>query len=717
MKNIAVGSLTAIVSLAFTLSCAALIFSGHLVAGLPYGITAGLISMAVSALIVALFSPFPRAIAGPDGNAAAVLAAMASAVTAEMAAANASEPSIVFTVMWSLVIATAINGLVLFALGRIRAGRWLRFLPYPVMGGFVAAAGWLLVVGSVRVGTGVPVLLERLHEFSNGPLLAQLVATIVLGAAIIIVTSRHSVTLGFAAMVTVAVVVADVVFAFMPGGFTEATRLGWFLNVPPGTTFWTPWHDNGLSLVSWSAISHRGGELVTVVLVSLITVLVNATAFELDSRIDADLDAELRADGGASLASSALGGFIGYLSLTRSVLNVRLGATGRASGITVGIVGALLVLGGSRIIAFVPAFVLGGVLLFLGYSMLDRWVFKSWGKLAHLEWAALVIILIANVWLGFVIGLIVGLMVGVILFAYNYSRIDSVRISRSGVEFRSHLMRPPEEEYVLEEHGGDIRVTDLHGFLFFGMADRLYRSVKANSLDRGARFVIIDFRGVVGMDSSGVSSFVKIARAAERSSATLVFSGMSQAVAEQWLAGSEGADAAIEHFGDLDHAMEWCEDQIIEHYGMEPGASHSLIYWLTEELQSVALAERLAAHLYPRTLQMGEVLCRQGEPSEELFLIESGRIAIVVDMEGEPHRLRSLGERTFFGEMGIYRHMDRSASAFAERETHVHVLTLEAFVGMEKNEPDLAVAFHAAIVRMLANRLHYENAVVAALSQ
>jgi SulP family sulfate permease len=249
------------------------------------------------------------------------------------------------------------------------------------------------------------------------------------------------------------------------------------------------------------------------------------------------------------------------------------------------------------------------------------------------------------------------------------------------------------------------------------MADRLYRSVKANSLDRGARFVIIDFRGVVGMDSSGVSSFVKIARAAERSSATLVFSGMSQAVAEQWLAGSEGADAAIEHFGDLDHAMEWCEDQIIEHYGMEPGASHSLIYWLTEELQSVALAERLAAHLYPRTLQMGEVLCRQGEPSEELFLIESGRIAIVVDMEGEPHRLRSLGERTFFGEMGIYRHMDRSASAFAERETHVHVLTLEAFVGMEKNEPDLAVAFHAAIVRMLANRLHYENAVVAALSQ
>jgi sulfate permease, SulP family len=717
VKNVAIGALTAIVSLAFTLSCAALIFSGHLVAGLPYGITAGLVSMAVSALVVAIFGPFPKAIAGPDGNAAAVLAAMAAAVAAEMTTAGATEPSIVFTVMWSIVIATAINGLVIFGLGRIRAGRWLRFLPYPVMGGFIAAAGWLLVVGSVRVGTGIPLLFGRLPELANPTSIAQLVATLVLGTAIIVGTTRFSVALGFATIVIAAVVLADIVFAILPGGIGEATRHGWYLSVPAGTTYWAPWYHGELSLVSWPAIFHRGGELVTVVLVSLITVLVNATAFELDSRIDADLDTELRADGGASLVSAALGGFIGYLSLTRSLLNVRLGATGRTSGITVGVIGALLVLGGSRIIAFVPAFALGGVLLFLGYSMLDRWVWKSRRKLVPLEYAALLLILIANVWLGFVIGLFLGLLVGAVLFAYNYSRIDSVRISRSGVEFRSHLMRPPEEEYVLEEHGGDIRVFDLHGFLFFGMADHLYRSVKTNSLDHGARFIIIDFRAVVGMDSSGVSSFVKIARAAERTGATLVFSGMTPAVAEQWLAGSEGTDTDIEHFGDLDHAMEWCEDQIIEHYGIEPGDSHSLIYWLTEELQSVPLAEQLAAHLQPRTLQMGEVLCRQGEPSDALFLIESGRVAVVLDAAGQQHRLRSLGERTFLGEMGIYRHMERSATAFAERETFVHVLTSEALASIEKNEPELAVAFHSAIVRMLAHRLSYENAVVAALSR
>jgi SulP family sulfate permease len=717
VKNVASGALTAIVSLAFTLSCAALIFSGHLAEGLPYGIIAGLVSMAFSALIVAIFSPFPKAIAGPDGNAAAVLAAMASAVTAEMTAAGAGQQSIVFTVMWSLIIATAINGVVLFVLGRIRAGRWLRFLPYPVMGGFIAAAGWLLVVGSVRVGTGIPLLWERLPELGNATSIAQLIATLVLGLAIIVVTTRFSAALGFATVVITAVVAADAVFAILPGGLTEATRHGWFLSVPAATTYWTPWYHNELALVAWPAIAHRGGEFVTVVLVSLITVLVNATAFEIDSHVDADFDSELRADGGASIASAAFGGFIGYLSLTRSLLNVRLGATGRASGITVGILGALLVLGGSRVIAFVPAFVLGGVLLFLGYSMLDRWVFKSWRKLARPEYAALLLILLANVWFGFVVGLVVGLIVGVVLFAYNYSRIDSVRISRSGVDFRSHLMRPPEEEYVLREHGGEVRVFDLHGFLFFGMADRLYRSVKVNSLDHGARFIIVDFRHVVGMDSSGVSSFVKIARAAEQTGATLVFSGMSRVVAEQWLAGSEGADAGIEHFGDQDHAMEWCEEQIIAHYGSEPGASHSLIYWLTEELQSVSLAERLAAHVYPRTLKTGEMLCLQGEPSDALFLIERGRIAIVVDVAGEQHRLRSLGARTFFGEMGIYRHMDRSASAFAERETYVHVLTAEAFARMEKNEPDLAVAFHSAIVRMLANRLSYENAVVTALSR
>jgi SulP family sulfate permease len=717
VRDVASGSLTAIVSLAFTLSCAALIFTGHLAAGLPYGITAGLISMSISALIVALFSPFPRAIAGPDGNAAAVLAAMASAVTAEMTVAGASQDSIVFTVMWSIAIATAINGAVLFFLGRIKAARFLRFLPYPVMGGFVAAAGWLLVVGSVRVGTGIPVIWARLPELASGNVALQLIATVALGLGIIIATSRFNAALALAAMLIASVLIADATFAFLPGGFAAAAQHGWFLYAAPGTTFWSPWYHNQLSLVSWQPIFHRSGELVTVVLVSLITVLVNATAFELDSNVDADFDTELMADGAASLASAAAGGFIGYLSLTRSLLAMRLGATGRSSGITVGVIGLLLVVGGSRIISYVPAFVLGAVLLFLGYSMLNRWVFASWRKLVRLEYAALLLIFIVNVWFGFLFGLIVGLLVGAVLFAFNYSQIESIRDSRSAIEFRSHLMRPPEEEAVLAEHGRDIRVFDLHGFLFFGMADRLYRSVKINSLDESARFIIVDFRAVVGMDSSGVSSFVKIARAAERTGSTLVFSGMSTAVATQWIAGSEGADHAIEHFGDVDHAMEWCEDQIIEHYGATAGAAHSLLGWLTEELGNTAFAERFVQYLEPRRLTVGEELCRQGEAADSMFLIESGRIAIMLQTPAEPHRLRSLAERTMLGEMGLYRHMHRSASAFAERESLVQVLSAPSFAAMEKDDPELAVAFHSAIVRMLANRLSYENAVVSALSR
>jgi sulfate permease, SulP family len=684
---------------------------------LPYGITAGLVAMGCSALVVAIFSPFPKAIAGPDGNAAAVLASMAAAVAAEMTTAGAPRESIVFTVLWSIAIATALNGLVLFALGRIKAARFLRFLPYPVMGGFVAAAGWLLVAGSVRVGTGIPLVLGRLHEFSSTTAIAQLVATIVLGAGIIFVTSRFSVALGFATIVIASVIVADVVFAILPGGIGAATQHGWFLRGAAGATYWAPWYHNEIGQVWWPAIYHRGGELVTVVLVSLITVLVNSTAFELDCRMDADFDQELLADGGASLVSAAAGGFIGYLSLVRSLLNMRLGATGRTSGIIVGVLGALLALGGSRIISFVPAFVLGAVLLYLGYSMLSRWVFQSWRKLARPEYIALLVILVANVWLGFVAGLAVGLLVGAALFAFNYSRIDSVRESRSAVEFRSHLMRPPEEDAVLGMHGSDIRVFELHGFLFFGMADRLYRSVKANSLDESARFIVIDFRGCVGMDSSGVSSFVKIARAAERHGATLVFSGMSPTVAMQWIAGSDDTDQAIEHFGDLDHAMEWCEDQIIGHHGTAEGAAHSLIEWLSDELESRELAGRFVRYLVPRALKVGEVLCAQGEVADSMFLIEHGRVAIVLETAGEPHRLRSLGERTMLGEMGLYRHMERSASAFAERDSLVQVLSAEAFATMEKSDPDLAAAFHASIVRMLANRLSYENAVVKALSR
>ena len=79
------------------------------------------------------------------------------------------------------------------------------------------------------------------------------------------------------------------------------------------------------------------------------------------------------------------------------------------------------------------------------------------------------------------------------------------------------------------------------------------------------------------------------------------------------------------------------------------------------------------------------------------------------------HRLRSLGDRTIFGEMGLYRDMLRSATVIAEVPSVVFVLSREQFERMSREDPMLAVTFHTAIVRMLADRIESGNAMINAL--
>lgn len=713
MRDVASGILTAIVSLAYTLSCAALIFAGHLSYGLSTGVTASLIAMTTCMLVNALLSPFPRVIAGVDGNAAAVLAAMTAAMAVEFERSGTAPGPALVTVMAAIAVATLCTAVLLAFLGAIRGARWIRLIPYPVMGGFIAAVGWLLVVGSVRVATGMPATLANAGALTHGVPLAQLVATVALAAALIVAAKRIVSAAAVSIILVLAGAIGDVVLNLLPGGLPAAQTAGWF-PLAGDRGGWTFWYLNlNVHDILWPSVWHMWPEIVAVVAISTITILINASAFELVSQDDVDLDTQLRADGVGNFAALLLGGYVGYFALARSVLNVRLGAKGRISGATVAVIGAALVFGGSTIGRFVPVYLLAGLLLYVGYTMLDTWVVKTRRTLPAPEWAALVFIVVVCVNFGFFYGIIAGLVCCTAIFAYNYSRTTAVASVRSGAHYRSTLVRSPEEFAALVAHGDEIRAIALHGFLFFAVADRLYRRFLDTVGDGKTNYAILDFSRVVGIDGAAATSFVKMARAAARAEVTMCFAAMGEGVAKHWRAAADRLDDAIEHFTDLDHAMEWCEDAIIARHAAPPLGDPDLRRWLESELGDAGLASRLVAALQRRDVAAGETLCIEGEPADSMFFIESGHIAIVVRREdGSSQRLRSLGERTMLGEMGLYRGAPRSASAIAEKPSIVFELTREAFTNIERADPELAGAIHRSIVRELSDRLSFQNVLL-----
>ncbi len=139
-KDFISGLVTPIVIVTATLSYAAMIFSGPLAPALPLGIGYGLVSAGVMAIVFALGSSMPFAIAGPDSKIVAVLATLAAVIATDVHrrghGADASA-----TVMFVLIGGTLLTGLLLYLFGLFQAGRWIRFVPYPVIAGFMAASG------------------------------------------------------------------------------------------------------------------------------------------------------------------------------------------------------------------------------------------------------------------------------------------------------------------------------------------------------------------------------------------------------------------------------------------------------------------------------------------------------------------------------------------------------------------------------------------------
>ncbi|MGD1066060.1 MAG: SulP family inorganic anion transporter [Vulcanimicrobiaceae bacterium] len=718
LRNVSSGILTAVVCLVFNLSYAALIFSGPLASALPLGITAAMIGMTVVALLVALLSPFRTVVAGPEGNTVALLGVTAATIEAQLAAAGAPPQTIVATVLWMLVLVTAVTAIALFVLGSVRGGGWIRFVPYPVVGGFVAGTAWFLAVGALRVATGFPLDFAHLTALQDPSVLARLAAAVAFAALVAAEARYVKQALGVPVLLVGVVALFNLALWVAHVPLSAARDAGWLAAAPARLDIWSPWTGHDFGSVAWGVFPHAIGALLTIVVVAIVTILFNATGLELETNDDVDLDRELRAEGLANIGAALAGGFIGYISLNRTLLMRRFGGADRTAGITLAVASAALLVGGWRAIAIVPTFVLAGLLLSLGVQLLERWLIAARRELAPLEYAALVLIVAVIVVWGFLTGLIVGIVAGALLFAFNYSRIDVVKHFMTGAQRRSSLVRPLEEQAILSDDGAAIRIFELQGFIFFGMADRLYRTAKAEIARPSTRFCVFDFRMVVGLDATGVSSFVKAYRVAAERGVRVVFSGMNERVAVDWVSGAAGAHDGIEHFGGLDHALEWCEDQLIVPDDQPDVAAVPLVDWLEYELRSSDLAQRLLPYLQPRAFAVGEYLCRQGEHADSMFFIEAGRVRVVMEnMDGDELRLRSLGDRTILGEMGLYRDVVRSASAIAEYACTVHVLSAGGLTAMEVGDPSLAAALTAAIIRSLGERLEYQSGLVANLQR
>ena len=716
IKNVLGGSAASVLTVTFGLSYSLLIFAGPLAPYLSYGVAATFISSAVLAAVIATGSSLPFAVAGPESSTAAMTGILASSMAELVMAANPSASPLA-PVLLTLALATIATGLALCVLGMTRMGRAIRYVPYPVVGGFLGATGCLILLGAVRVITGHRLQLATLDQFENLLTLSKLAAACAMAIVLYLTWHRSRSSFGLPIILIAGVVAAHIVFWLSGISLAEAQAAGWIFQAPPSAKLTLPWGADAIRDYPWHLLPELSGNLIAVVFVTASCTLFNTTGVEVAAMREANLERELNVTGFANMLSGTLGGYTGCVSISRSMLNFNSGGSGPLSGLTVAAISLLMLLFAPTVLGHMPKFVLGGLLIYLGADQLHKWIAQSRRRLSFLEYLSLLAIILIIVLWGFVAGVLIGVVIGCATFAFSASRIDSIKYSFDGSEFRSSLDRSREDQSVLSAHGGKVQGLNLQSYLFFGSANRLYQHVKTLlARHPECSFLVFDFKLVTGIDSSAAYSFAQIKRAAQDRGIKLVLVHLSSA-AEKALRASEFVSRDVVVMPELDHALEWCENEIIaRHQGREQEEA-SLRNWFTRILGAEADALELMHRCQRLEVAAGEVLVRAGDAADSMHFILEGRVGVMVPAaHGDGRtRVRSLGRYTTIGEMGLVSHAPRNATIQAETESVLYVLSAPQFEAIKIESPMLGQKLLTYFVSVMAERLTFANRMIAVL--
>lgn len=713
--NLVAAALCAVVTIAYAGSFGGLVFGGPLEPFVGRAVIAALVSSVVVMSMLAWRSSFFFGLGGPDSNPAAILAFTLAAVTSDILQGSRVAPAeLVPTALMSLFLSASGCGLILFVMGRLRWGRYVRYIPHPVVGGFLAGSGYLLLAGSWKMLTGEPLTVSNLGVVAGvHPLAWSSVALVALALLVLTRVIRHFLVIP---LVLVGAMVVFHALRMAWGIDLAAARQAGLLMAPLQVGDWTHAGNFPYGDVRWDLLLLHTKDFGAMTMVAVITILLNTTSLEVATNREGDADTELKSLGLANLLIGFGGGMVAVNSFNRSMLNLKAGANSRWSGLLC----ALIVLGTALLvpglIGLMPKPVLTGLILFFGIGLLMTWMVESRLTMPWSDYLIVLAILGSVAVHGMVPGVMLGLVTACVSFVFTLSKSPTIRGNFSLLNRRSNVERPAQQAEILRTHGQAMRGFVLQGFLFFGTTSRLLDEARA-ALDR-TRFVLLDFRLVHGVDGSSTVALKKLRTLCAEAKITLVFTGMSREVESVLRLGGVAADnLTLRTFPDIDHALEWCEDQVIA--AALPSSEFQAA------LAGVLSAEEvtyLIAHFERVEVACDAPLIKQGDSSDSMFIIEHGRVSVYLrlgdttEAGGRRLRLRTFTVGTVVGEMGLYTGAPRAADVVADVLTRALKLSGAQVAVLEKRRPELANKLHRFVVRSLAQRLAGANAQLNALS-
>jgi len=636
-------------------------------------------------------------------------AALAAILVATLAARDPSaSPLSTGDVVALCLLAGVALALALWLLGTFRLAMVMRFVPRPVLAGFLAGTGYFVTVGALGICLGTVVTLPGLAGLVQAPALGKFAVAIGVAVALVLANRLMRSNLATSAVFGLGLVVFHGAVLVFGLDIAALQASGWFIALPPGGLPWPPLKADDIAGIDWQFLSGQLLPLATMVLLATAALLMNSSALEARLSEDLDLDREMKAVGLSNLLSAGLGGMPGYHGVVTTLSALRIAQAHRAISFVAGAVALLVFVQGEVLLAVLPLPLFAGFMLWVGLDMIREWLLDEFRRTPPAEAWLTLAIFAAIALFGLFQGTVFGLAAGSVLFIINYSRQNPVRTELYGDVYHGARELTAAERRVLREHGSAIAVLKLHGYVFFGTAHRVRERVRDLMRAKPIRYLVLDLDGVSGIDATAVATYLRIAQDVENAPLRLILTGLNPRVAEtlQRAAQPTATDRPLETAADLNAGVSLCVDALLaEHMPMLSPPAAEVEGMLGDSLGNKTLAAELIPYLESVEMGPNEILIREGEAATDIYFVERGELDILIGWPEAPRPVRRIGPGAIVGEMSYYSGGTRTSTVRTAGAVRLWRFSSDISDRLIDEAPELASAFHAAIAAILAERV------------
>ena len=443
---------------------------------------------------------------------------------------------------------------------------------------------------------------------------------------------------------------------------------------------------------------------------------------------------ELVGHGIANMIASLFGGVASTGKIGNTQANIEAGARNRTSSITTALGYGVTLVALMPVLAYLPRPVLAGIAIYLSFGLFDSfgknllWSLVGLDKVKIFDNLGSIVIVITVLLVGLTHDMMLAIGAGLILTILEFvSKSANGAIGQvfSGQQRRSRVQRSSYEMKILQESPSRMLVLQLHGNVFFVVAERLSDDISRYA-KKGTNYLILDVRRVSYLDQTGATVLLKLFKNLKDNGKQVLVCGANSSV-QQKHRGSEWElllsglpPSAI--YQDLDNALEWCENAIIESTGGVIGRHASFSECSLTKKFSEAQIHEVEQYFELMDFEAGSCLFEAGDRGDRLYLIVSGTLDVLGGQRpaGEVDlalRLQTYTCGSLLGDMSVIDNLPRSATVMCRTNARCYVLDRENFERLQISSPDLALALMANIAAVLSSRLRSANLTIDQMSE